>query len=240
MTASNRRILVAGAAGGVGRAIALRAAADGATLLLLGRDASRLDALRAEVSEAGGTAHLAVADATSAKQTHDAVAKLEAKADGIDVLVNAVGINLKARRLAELDEAGWRTVLDSNLTSAFHLTQAVLPHFRAQGDGLLIHISSVSALVPDFSGVAYQASKAGLDALARATALETGGDGVRVTTISPGLINTPFMRHRPSAPSPQELAKALQPEDVADVCLAIIRLPARTNVSEIVMRPAVN
>ncbi|WP_431245598.1 SDR family oxidoreductase [Leifsonia xyli] len=237
MTASGARVLIAGAAGGVGRAVALAAASEGATVLLLGRDRNSLDAVRAEVAEGGGASHVAVADATSAAEVDTAVAALRRDAGGIDVVVNAVGVNLKARRLDELDEAGWRSVLDSNLTAAFLLTRAVLPGFRARGSGLLIHISSVAALVPDMSGAAYQASKAGLAALARATALEAGEDGVRVTTISPGLIDTGFIRHRPTPPSPAELAGALRPEDVADMCLAVIRLPARATVSEVVMRP---
>ncbi|MGD8165970.1 SDR family oxidoreductase [Herbiconiux sp. P16] len=237
MTASGARVLIAGAAGGVGRAVALAAASDGATVLLLGRDRDSLDAVRAEVAELGGIAHVAVADATSAEQLDDAVAALRRDGGGIDVVVNAVGVNLKARRLDELDEAGWRSVLDSNLTAAFFLTRAALAGFRSDGGGLLIHISSVAALVPDMSGAAYQASKAGLAALARATALETGGEAVRVTTISPGLIDTAFVRHRPTAPTPDELAGALRPEDVADMCLAVIRMPARATVSEVVMRP---
>ncbi|QJA00329.1 SDR family oxidoreductase [Leifsonia sp. PS1209] len=237
MTASGARVLIAGAAGGVGRAVALAAASEGATVLLLGRDRNKLDAVRAEVAEAGGTAHVAVADATSAVQVDDAVAALRRDAGGIDVVVNAVGVNLKGRRLDELDEAGWRSVLDGNLTAAFFLTRAAVAGFRSDGGGLLIHISSVAALVPDLSGAAYQASKAGLAALARATALETGGDGVRVTTISPGLIDTGFVRHRAAPPTPEELAGALHPEDVADMCLAVIRMPARATVSEIVMRP---
>jgi NADP-dependent 3-hydroxy acid dehydrogenase YdfG len=162
---------------------------------------------------------------------------LHRQAGDIDVLVNSVGVNLKGRRLDQLDAEGWRSVVDGNLTSAFHLTQAVLPGFRERRAGLLIHISSVSALVADLSGAAYQASKAGLEALARATALEARGEGIRVTTISPGLIDTDFMRYRPVAPSPAELANALQPEDVAEMCVAVMRLPARATVTEVVMRP---
>ena len=238
MSATGSNVLIAGAAGGVGRALAVRAAEQGMTVLLLGRDRAGLDAVRADVLDAGGTAHVAVADATSAEQVDSAVSALRNAAGGIDVVVNAVGINLKARRLSELDEAGWRSVLDSNLTSAFLLTRAVLPAFRSEGGGLIVHISSVAASVADGSGAAYQASKAGLAALARATTVEAGGDGVRVTTISPGLIDTAFVRHRPTAPSPEELAGALRPEDVADICLAVIRLPARATVSEVVMRPS--
>lgn len=237
MSVSGAAVLIAGATGGVGRAVALGAAREGATVLLLGRDASRLAAVRNEVTGLGGTAHAAVADATSAAQVDDAVAGLRREAGGIDIVVNAVGINLKARRLDELDEAGWRSVLDANLTSAFHLTRAVLPGLRAQGGGLLLHISSVAALAADLSGAAYQASKAGLSALARATAVEAGGDGVRVTTVSPGLIDTGFVRHRPTAPTREELSRALHPDDVADICLAVMRLPARATVSEVVLRP---
>jgi NADP-dependent 3-hydroxy acid dehydrogenase YdfG len=235
---SSHRILIAGAVGGVGRRIARSVAGAGAHALLLGRDARRLDALRVEIEAGGGRASVAVADATDAEQVDDAVAALRTAAGGLDTLVNAVGVNVRNRRLADLDEATWRSVLDANLTSAFLLTQAVLPGLRAQADGLIVHIASTGAKAADLSGAAYQASKAGLAALARATAIEAGGDGVRVSTIYPGLIDTDFVRFRPVPPSPDELERALAAEDVAAMCLAIIGLPPRAQVSEVVMTPA--
>lgn len=125
-----------------------------------------------------------------------------------------------------------------NATAALLLTQAVLPVFRAQSDGQVIHIASTAARDADGSGAAYQAGKAALAALARATAHEAAPDGVRVSTVFPGLIDTAFVRHRAQRPSRDELDRALQPEDVADVCMTILGLPPRAVVPEVVLRPA--
>lgn len=233
-----RRILIAGAAGGVGSSLAIATATAGAHVLLLGRRLPALHALRTEIEAGGGRATVAAADATDAGQVDAAVAALREAANGIDALVNTVGVNVRARRLDEVDEPTWRGVLDANLNAAFLLTQAVLPELRRQGGGQIIHIASTAARSADLSGAAYQASKAGLGALARATAVEAGSDGVRVSTLYPGLIATDFVRHRPQPPTPDELDRALRPDDVAAVCLTILALPPRVQVSEVVMVPA--
>jgi NADP-dependent 3-hydroxy acid dehydrogenase YdfG len=109
---------------------------------------------------------------------------------------------------------------------------------RDQGGGLLIYISSSGARRADRSGVAYQASKAGLAALAQATREECRGDDIRTTVIYPGMTDTPFMAHRPSAPSPEELRLALQPADVAAACMFVIDLPSRAYIPELLIYPA--
>jgi len=233
-----RRILVAGAGGGVGAAVARVAADAGAHVLLLGRTLAALEELRDEIRSRGGRAGVATADATDETQLASAVAALRGEAGGIDALVNAVGVNVRRRRLDELDQATWRSVLDANTTAAFLLTQQVLPDFRRRGDGQIVHIGSTAARTADGSGAAYQASKAALAALARATAFEAGPDGVRVTALHPGLIATGFVRHRPQPPTADELDRALRPDDVAAMCLTILALPPRVQVSEVVMVPA--
>lgn len=235
---SGRRVLVAGATGGVGRSVALAAAAQGAHVLLLARDDEALRRLRDRIAADGGRADVALADATRSEEVREAVDRLTAAAGAVDALVNCVGVNVPARRLDELTEAAWRSLLDVNATAGLVLTQAVLPGFRARHDGQIIHIASTAARAADGSGAAYQAGKAALAALARATALEAGPDGVRVSTVFPGLIDTPFVRHRAQPPSRDELDRALQPDDVAQVCTAILGMPARAVVSEVVVVPA--
>jgi NADP-dependent 3-hydroxy acid dehydrogenase YdfG len=206
-------------------------------VLLLGRDLPALEALRSEIEGANGTAVIAVANATDSAGMQLAVQSLQAASGPIDSLVNTVGVNVPRRSLEELAEEDWRRVIDVNLTSAHVLQQAVLPGMREARDGVIIHIASVAAKAADLSGVAYQASKAGLGALARAAGREAAPDGVRISTIYPGLIDTGFVRHRKQPPSPAELEHALTPEDVSAVCLTILGLPVHAHVVEVVMTP---
>lgn len=129
-------------------------------------------------------------------------------------------------------------MMDVNLKSAFNLTQAIVPVFRRQRDGLLIHIASSAAKKPDRSGIAYQASKAGVAALAHGTMEEERENGIRVSVIYPGMTDTPLVYKRPTPPTPEMLAKALQPEDVAAACMFVMGLPSRAHVPELILYPS--
>jgi len=129
-------------------------------------------------------------------------------------------------------------MLHVNLDSAFHLTQAVLPTFRDQGDGLIVHVSSRSVHAADASGVAYQAAKAGVAALAHATAVEERTNGIRVSVVYPGMTDTPLVLQRPTPPSADELRRALQPDDVAQVVQTLLELPRRAYVPDVSIYPA--
>ncbi|GAA2759294.1 SDR family oxidoreductase [Actinopolymorpha rutila] len=235
---SGRRVLVAGASSGMGRATALAAARAGARLVLFARRADALTKLAEEIGAAGGQALVVAGDATDADAVGRAVDVAVREYGGLDVLVNSVGTNVRERSLTELGPAGWRELLSTNLDAAYVLTQAVLPTFRAQGDGLLVHISSSAAKRPDASGVGYQASKAGVAALAHATMEEERANGIRVSVLFPGFTDTPLVERRPVAPTPEQLAAALRPDDVARMCLAVMALPSRAYVPELLLYPS--
>ena len=113
-----------------------------------------------------------------------------------------------------------------------------LSAMRAQGDGLIVHVSSSAAKKPDPSGVAYQATKAGLVGLTHGTMQEERDNGIRTTVIFPGLTDTPMVLKRPTPTPPEVLAKALQPEDVAAAVLFVLQLPARAHVPELLLYPS--
>lgn len=230
---AGRIVLVAGASSGMGRATALAVAAAGAKVVLAGRNAEALDEVAAQ---SGGLA--VPTDATDPAAVERLVAKALEAFGRIDALVNAVGTNLRQRSLSQLTAESWAMMLRTNLTAAFNLTQAVVPAMRRQGDGLIVHIASVAARRPDMSGVSYQATKAGVAALAHATMEEERQSGIRVTALLPGLTDTPLVLQRPTPPDPAVLARALKPEDVAETCLFLLRLPARAHVAELVLVPS--
>lgn len=230
---AGRIVLVAGASSGMGRATALAVAAAGAKVVLAGRNA---EALGEVAARSGGLA--VPTDATDPAAVDRLVAKALEAFGRIDALVNAVGTNLRQRSLSQLTAESWAMMLRTNLTAAFNLTQAVVPPMRRQGDGLIVHIASVAARKPDMSGVSYQATKAGVAALAHATMEEERQNGIRVTALLPGLTDTPLVLQRPTPPDPAVLARALKPEDVAETCLFLLRLPARAHVAELVLVPS--
>lgn len=233
MSLADKVVLVAGASSGMGRATAVAAAAGGAKVALFARREQELAALAKQLD-----APYVAGDATDAVQAERAVQEAVDTYGRIDVLVNCVGTNIKQRALTDLSPGGWRNLISVNLDAAYVLTQAVLPAFRRQRNGLLIHVSSVAAKRPDRSGVGYQASKAGVAALALGTMEEERANGVRVTVIYPGLTDTALVEQRPVPPTEEELAKALQPEDIAELCVATMSLPERAHVSEIVVHPS--
>lgn len=231
-------ILIAGASSGMGRATALAAAATGASLVLAARNATALEEVRAAVEQSGASAIAVPTDLTD----RQAVSRLLEAAIGqygrVDTVVNSVGTNIPRRSLDELTAESWSKMLAINLSAAFNLTQASVPIFRQQEGGLLIHISSSAARKPDRSGVAYQASKAGVVGLAHGTMEEEREHGIRVTVIFPGLTDTPLVLKRPTPTPPEVLARALQPEDVAAACLFVMTLPPRAHVPELVLYPS--
>lgn len=235
---SGKTVLIAGATSGMGRATALMSARAGGRLIVLGRDRNRLDETTRECRAAGASDVAAIqADAADPNALDQALGAQDDVPE-TDILVNTVGMNIMRRAFAELSREDWQAMLDANLNAAFNLTRAIVPMMRARGGGLIIHIASTAAIRPDLSGAAYQASKAAVRAMSHAVMEEEWANGIRMTTILPGMTDTPLLDKRPVPIPPETRAKALQPEDVARSCLYVMGLPARAHVAEILLQPA--
>jgi NAD(P)-dependent dehydrogenase (short-subunit alcohol dehydrogenase family) len=150
----------------------------------------------------------------------------------LDALVCCAGTNISDRRLEQLTDQNWRLLLETNLTGVFSCIRAALPQLR-RTRGHVVVVSSISALWPDVSGVAYQAAKAGVLALVRAAAVEEHEHGIRFTTVLPGIAATEQLSKRPVPLTPEVLAKCLQPEDIAETILFALSLPERACVAEV-------
>lgn len=159
-----------------------------------------------------------------------------ADTDPVDTLVCAAGLNLPKRRVAELTAEAWNTLINVNLSGSFYFFRAFLDQLRSR-TGDVVFIASVSAAWPDESGAAYSASKAGVLGLARAAGADEHAHGIRVTTLLPGIVNTPLLDKRP-VPPPESLRQwMVQPEDIARTCVVAVTLPARTNIAEMTILP---
>jgi NADP-dependent 3-hydroxy acid dehydrogenase YdfG len=229
----NQTALVVGASSGIGRATAVSLAREGVRVMASARRADRLSSLE---NEGPGIA-TCVADAANPADAARLADAARARFGEIDILVYAAGTNSPDRSLQRVTPQIWDTTIAVNLSGAFHATQAVLPRMRASGAGHLIYIASISSLVPDVSGAAYQAAKRGLLAMAHAIRVEERERGIRTCVICPGLVDTEMLNLRPVKTPAETVAKALQPEDVAEVVLAVARLHPRVSVPEMQVLP---
>lgn len=235
---SSQVVLVAGASSGMGKVTAIAAAEAGAHVVLAARDAAALEQIAASIKQKGGSA-LAIATDMLKRDEIDRLLETTLQTYGrITTVVYSVGTNLPRRTIDELTAESWANMMAINLTTAFHLTQAIVPIFRKQEEGLLIYISSSSAKKPDRSGISYQTGKAGIVGLAHGTMEEEREHGIRTTVIFPGLTDTPMVLKRPAPTPPEVMARALQPEDVADACLFVMGLSARAHVPELTLYPS--
>lgn len=233
----NQSALVIGASSGIGRETAVLLAREGVRVLAAARRQERLEQLRDQLARESHTIEIAVADAADAAQMSDLARRALASFGKIDIMVYATGTNTPERALTRLTPPIWDMLITVNLSGAYYATAAVLPSMRAAGAGHLIYISSISGLVPDISGAAYQASKRGLLGLAHAIRVEEKDHGIRTCVICPGLVETEILEKRPFKTPPDLIAKALQPEDVAEAVLAVAKLPPRASVPEMQLLP---
>jgi len=235
---SEQVVGVIGASSGIGRATAAGFLDAGAAVAVMARRGELLRDLLAERRPGAARAWAFAGDATVRADVQAFIDGTVERFGRLDVLVAGTGLNIRARAFPELTAESWERMLAANLTSAFHCTQAVLPQMRGQGGGLIIYISSVSGIGPDASGAAYQAAKHGLSGLVGAVRFEEQDRHVRTSIIFPGAVNTPLILQRPTPPTPEQLAIALQPEDVAAACLFVAGMPPHVSIPELVMRPA--
>ena len=201
------------------------------------RRADRLRELETEARSSGFSIRVQAADASKADEMKRLVDDTQSSVGTIDMLVYAAGTNIPGRALNVLNPETWDMMLDANLNGAYYATYAVLPAMRAAGGGLLLYISSISGLMADASGASYQAAKRGLVGLAHAARYEERQNGIRTCVVCPGLVDTDLVQRRPVKPTREVLDAALQPEDVAEMILAIASLPPRAVVPEIQILP---
>ena len=223
-----RRALVTGATSGIGRAVALQLARDGADVLVHGRNAARgADTVRA-ITAAGGRAGFVAADLGDAED----VRWLASEVGDVEVLVNNAGIALFGAT-ADFDMAAFDKMFASNVRAAFMLVGALAPGMAARQNGSIVNLSSMAGGVGLVGGAAYGATKASLEAMTRAWAAEYSASGVRVNSVAPGPVYTPT----PSGPEfitalgeTTPMRRASQPEEIAEV-IAFLASPRASYIT---------
>ena len=227
----NQIAVVTGAGRGIGRAIALKFAAEGADVVCVSRTAENSEKVAAEVRAAGRKAWAHAVDVADAAAVAAAAEKILADCGKVDILVNNAGI-ARDGLLMRMSDADWDAVLDTNLKSAFSFTKAFTRGFLKQRSGRIINVTSVIGLIGNAGQANYAASKAGLIGFTQSVARELGSRGITANALAPGFIETD-MTAGLSPDLKAELLKKIplnslgQPEDIANAALFLASPAAR-------------
>ena len=205
------RALVTGSTAGIGRAIALAFAAQGAAVVVTGRNRERGDAVVQQVTESGGIAHFVPADL---RDEHACTALVN----------NAAGGDARDSTVAEISTEAWDAILRVDLTAPMWCARASIPHMRRAGHGAIVNISTRQAERASAGLAAYVAAKAGLNGLTRAIAVEEAKHGIRCNTISPGYVfndrrDADLAPDRRAVLEGMHLTRLGAATDVADACV---------------------
>jgi NAD(P)-dependent dehydrogenase (short-subunit alcohol dehydrogenase family) len=230
-------LVVTGAGSGIGRAIALKFAAEGWQVALVGRRPDTLEETAALAgSDGGGRMHVFPCDISVPEAVAAMGDAVLTRLGPVDVLVNAAGINVPRRSFETVSLDDWHLVIATNLHGAYYCVRAFLPGMRARRTGTIININSdVGRIARDIAGAAYVSSKFGLSGLTQQINAEERGSGIRACSICPRDVNTPLLDKRPQPPAPEARARMIQPEDLAACAWLVATLPARAIVEEVTL-----
>jgi 3-oxoacyl-[acyl-carrier protein] reductase len=227
----NQIAVVTGAGRGIGRAIALKFASEGADVVCVSRTAENSEKVAGEVRALGRKAWALAVDVSDAAAVNAAAEKILTDCGKVDILINNAGVT-RDGLLMRMSDADWDSVLNTNLKGAFLFTKAFTRSFVKQRSGRIINVASIIGLIGNAGQANYAASKAGLIGFTQSVAKELGSRGITVNALAPGFIETD-MTAVLSAELKAELMKKIplnslgQPEDIANAALFLAGSGAR-------------
>lgn len=234
---AGRTAIVTGASSGIGAAVASVFARAGINVVLAARRPDRLDALARTIGEAGGETdgdtHVVPTDVTDEDAVRHLFEAAQARFGRVDILVNNAGM-ADHTPTETLDLARWREVIEVNLTAAFLCGREALRVMKAQGGGRIVHVGSLSAMVPRPDTIAYAASKFGLAGINHSLAIDGRAHGVTSSIFHPGIVMTELVT--PKRPLPP--TAYIEAEEAGRAVLAMVDLPDHVNMFETVMLPS--
>jgi NADP-dependent 3-hydroxy acid dehydrogenase YdfG len=231
---------VTGASSGIGEATVRALSAAGAAVALGARRTDRLEAIAESLD---GPAMVRELDVADEEQARAFVQAAHDELGGLHVVVNNAGVMLLGP-VADADTAEWRQMIDVNLLGLLYCTHAALPLMARGGGGDIVNVSSVAGRRADAGGAVYNMTKFGVHAFSEALRQEALHQGIRVTTVAPGLVDTELQGHNTKAVvrqalerSREQIGEVLQASDVADAIVHAVTRPPHVCVNEVVVRP---
>jgi 3-hydroxy acid dehydrogenase / malonic semialdehyde reductase len=236
-----KKVLITGGAGGVGRAVAEHMVRHGAHVLITDRAEARPEEVLADLRKAGGgQAHAIAADLSDQRGVTRAFAEVDAKLGGLDILVACAGVG--SGPLMEMDDPGWRNVIDSNLSSYVACTKHAIERIRASGtrEGMIILVGSISVHIKAVGESVYNAAKGGVASFAETLRKELMPESIRLTLIEPGAIGSAMQPFSAEERKRQvEEQKMLAPGEVAEAILFAATRPPGVDVVTLRIEPLV-
>ena len=225
--------VVTGASRGIGKGIALRLAQENHDVMIFGRDTNALKDVQKEIKSKGVQCEYFAGDVADVKFVTGSVSKILNKNNKIDHLVNNAGIGIM-KKVVDADLDDFKKQIDANLFGVFNFSKAVLNSMIEKGKGSIINIASLAGKNSFVGGSMYSATKHAVLGFARSLMLEVRQYNIKVATICPGSVDTHFGS---GGHDPRSKGEILQPEDVAEAVISVIKLPLRALISEIDLRP---
>ena len=234
MDLTGKAAVVTGGTKGIGRAIAASLVRAGASVAITARNEQELTDAVSQLNRTGtGAARGYVCDVRDYEQVKSTITAITADFAGIDILVNNAGIGIFSS-VESMRVEDFRAVLETNVFGVFYCCHEVIPLMKRRGGGYIINISSLAGANPHANMAAYNASKFGLNGFSEALMQEVRHDGIKVSYIMPGSVNTEFGGDEPS----DEKSWQLQPDDIAQAVMDLLEYPNRSLVSRVEMRPS--
>ena len=235
MDLKNKVAIVTGGSKGIGRAIAMALAKEGATVAISARDRTHLERTAAEIQAQGVDVFSFTGNMSDEAEIKQFIEATINRFGHLDILINNAGVGL-FHRIADFPIKDWDELFQLNVRGLFIATRESLPHLRKAGESAVVNVVSLAGKNAFLNGGGYSASKHAVLAFSRCLFLEERENGVRVLAICPGSVDTGFFDDR-SDVSNTRRQNMLQAEDVAESILHMLKLPQRTMVSEIDIRP---
>ena len=234
----NKVAVVTGGSRGIGFAIAEALARHGARVVIGSRNAADLARAAEALNKLAPFCAEAVrADVREYKQVEHLMARAEERFGGLDILVNNAGIGV-FRPVDQLSPEEWDEVIGTNLTGCFYCVRAAVPRMKRRGGGYIFNISSLAGKNAFAGGAAYNASKFGLNGFSEAAMLDLRYDDIRVSYIMPGSVETDFAHPGGKREPGRRSSWKIDPQDVAQAVLDLLRIDSRTMLSRVEMRPS--
>ena len=232
--------LITGATSGIGEACARKFAEGGYNLILTGRNAEKLEAMKSQFEANGTEVLLLVFDVRNREKAAAALDSMEERWRHVDVLINNAGLALGLEKEFEGSFDDWETMIDTNIKGLLAMTRLVVPGMVERGHGHVINIGSVAGDAAYAGGNVYCATKAAVKTITDGLRIDLADTPIRVTNVKPGLVETNFSRVRfhgddERADNVYRGIKPLTGNDIADVCLYAAQAPAHVQIAEVLV-----